>query len=71
MSNAFLFNKESNKGEKDTRFKNLVERTITEVDDDTITEIGDNAFNYCLSLTSINLPLVKSIDSNIFIIVQN
>lgn len=66
MSNAFLFNKKSNKVEKDTRFKILVERTITEVDDDTITKVGNSAFANCSSLTSISLPAVTEIATDAF-----
>ena len=39
----------------DTNFKDLVERTITSVDDDTITVVGDNAFRNCNKLTSVKL----------------
>lgn len=59
MSNAFLFNKESSN--KDTRFKDLVEKTIKYVDDDTIISLkGSYSFSYCSKLTSVNLPLVES-----------
>lgn len=53
-------------GETDTRFKDLVERTLTEVNDNTITIIGTSAFNECNSLTTIDLPLVTSIGTSAF-----
>ncbi len=43
-------------GSVDTRFKEIVEGTITSIDDSTITTVNDYAFAYMRSLTSVNLP---------------
>lgn len=48
-------------GTTDERFKQLVERTITEISDDTVTSVGHHAFRHCDKLTSVNLPLVTSV----------
>lgn len=48
-------------GGGDTNFKDLVEGTITSVDDSTITKVGDYAFDYNTKLTSVNLPNAKTI----------
>ena len=50
----------------DERFKQLVERTITDISDDTVTSVGDYAFGYCKQLTSVNLPLVTSLGQDAF-----
>lgn len=50
----------------DTNFKDLVERTITSVDDDTITGVGAFAFQNCSSLTTVNLPSATTINNNAF-----
>ena len=50
----------------DERFKQLVERTITDISDDTVTSVGDYAFGYCKQLTSVNLPLVTSVGHHAF-----
>ena len=42
--------------EPDTRFKEFIEGTLTEVDDDTITAIKDRAFQSMESLTRVSLP---------------
>lgn len=52
--------------EPDTRFKQLVEGTITEVSDDTVTSIGQYAFTGCSQLTSIDLPSVTSVGNYAF-----
>lgn len=39
----------------DTNFKDLVERTITTIDDDTITKVGQYAFYNCKNLTTADL----------------
>ena len=41
---------------EDTRFKDLVERKITAVDDSEITVVGSSAFGGCGILVSVNLP---------------
>ena len=48
-------------GTTDERFKQLVERTITDISDDTVTSVGQYAFYGCSKLTSVNLPLVTSV----------
>lgn len=53
-------------GTTDERFKQLVEGTITEVSDDTVTSIGDYAFTGLFRLKSINLPLVTSVGKYAF-----
>ena len=50
----------------DERFKQLVERTITDISDDTVTSVGANVFNNCAQLTSINLPSATSVGTNAF-----
>ena len=52
-------------GDEET-FKNIVERTITEFEDNEIEVIGDNAFYNCSKLTSISLPAATSIGSCAF-----
>ena len=53
-------------GEADTSFKDLVQRTITEVNDNTVASIGEHAFYGCSDLTSVNLPLATSIGAYTF-----
>jgi hypothetical protein len=53
-------------GGTDERFKQLVEKTIAEVSDDTVTSVGISAFNSCSKLTSVNLPLATSVGNNAF-----
>ena len=50
----------------DERFKQLVERTITDISDDTVTSVGDYTFQFCSQLTSVNLPLATSVGSSAF-----
>ena len=50
----------------DTNFKDLVERTITTIDDDTITKVGYNAFQNCNNLISVSLPQATSIGNYAF-----
>jgi hypothetical protein len=40
--------------------KVIIERTITEYNDDTISLVGDYAFHYCSALTSVDLPNATS-----------
>ena len=47
-------------GDEET-FKRIVERTITEIEDNEIESIGGTAFLVCNSLTSVSVPLAKSI----------
>ena len=53
-------------GGTDERFKQLVEGTLTEINDSEITEIASYAFYYCLSLEKVNLPNVTKIKSQAF-----
>ena len=46
---------------EETTFKNIVERTITEFEDNEINTVGLGAFAYCNELTSISLPVATSI----------
>ncbi len=52
-------------GDEET-FKNIVERTLSEFEDDEIEMIGDSAFRSCSSLTSVSLPVATSIESYAF-----
>ena len=53
-------------GTTDERFKQLVERTITDISDDTVTSVGDYTFQFCSQLTSVNLPLATSVGDSAF-----
>lgn len=53
-------------GTTDERFKQLVERKITDISDDTVTSVGQFAFGGCAKLTSVNLPSAKSVGSKAF-----
>ena len=67
MGEAFLHGQGSAGGGKaDTRFKALVEGTLAEVNDNTITSIRDYAFRSCNKLTSVDFPLVTSISNYAF-----
>ena len=68
MGEAFLHGQGSagGGGETDTRFKDLIEGTLTKINDDTITSVRSYAFYSCSSLTSVNFPLVTSIEHNTF-----
>lgn len=46
--------------------KAIIEKTITEFNDDTLTRIGRYAFSFCASLTSVNLPNLIETDSYVF-----
>lgn len=52
--------------EVDERFKQLVEGTITEVSDDSITTIRDYAFYGNTTLTTIDLPNITSLGNYVF-----
>ena len=52
-------------GDEET-FRNIVERTITEFEDNEIEVIGNNAFESCSKLTSVSLPAVTSIGDDAF-----
>ena len=43
-----------------------IKRTISQLQNDVLTTIGDDAFRSCRSLTSINLPKVTTVGSNAF-----
>ena len=47
-------------------FRNIVERTITELEDSEIEVIGIYAFCSCSALTSVSLPAATSIDNYAF-----
>lgn len=49
----------------------LVDRTITEFNDDIISRVGERAFSKCYSLTSVNLPNVTVLLNNAFYYCQN
>lgn len=53
-------------GGVDERFKQIVEGTITEVSDETITNIRDYSFYYCSELTSVDIPNATSIGGRAF-----
>lgn len=53
-------------GGTDERFKQLVEGTLTEVNDNTVTSVCEYAFYYHPQLTSIVLPLVTSVGKYAF-----
>lgn len=53
-------------GAEDTRFYDIIARTITEIDDDTITTVGKYAFNSCAELKTINLPNCTTIGNSAF-----
>ena len=50
----------------DTQFKDLVERNISSVSDNTVTKVSDYVFYYCTSLTSVSLPNASSIGEYAF-----
>lgn len=53
-------------GEADTRFKDLIEGTLTEVSDSTITSIRNHAFYECPNLTSADFPSATSMGEYAF-----
>ena len=53
-------------GSEDTRFKDYFEGTMTEIDDDTITQLKAFAFRSAITLTSAHLPNVKSVGQSTF-----
>ena len=53
-------------GTTDTRFKSLVERTITDVSDDSITAVGEYAFCKCNSLMTVDLPNAITVGTSVF-----
>ena len=52
-------------GDEET-FRNIVERTITEFEDNEIEIVKTFAFHYCSALTSVSLPLATSIGDSAF-----
>lgn len=46
--------------------KALIERTITEFNDDVLTSVGEKAFRKCAALTRVDFPNVKTIDYQAF-----
>lgn len=53
-------------GGSDTRLKEFIEGTLTELYDDSATSVGYQALNYNTTLTSINLPKVNVIETEAF-----
>lgn len=53
-------------GAVDTRFKELAEGTLTEINDDSITSTRNYAFYAAMSLVRVNLPNVTSLGSYVF-----
>lgn len=53
-------------GSSDTNFKDLVEGTITSIDDSTITKVASYTFGFSNTLLSVNLPNVISIGDQAF-----
>jgi len=53
-------------GGGDTVADSIVDRTITSFSSDTITSIGNYAFNGCSALTTVNFPEVTSIGTRAF-----
>ena len=52
-------------GDEET-FRNIVERTITEFEDNEIEVIESSAFRSCSALTSVSLPAATSIGNSAF-----
>jgi hypothetical protein len=50
----------------DILFEKIVNRSITEFNDDIITAIGKYAFNGCSELSTVNVPNITSIDTSAF-----
>lgn len=46
--------------------KGIIERTITEISDSTVTKVGDYAFYYCSALKRVNLPAATSLGQYAF-----
>lgn len=46
--------------------RSLLNGTIKEVDNSHVTQVGPNAFTYCDSLTSVNLPIANTINYSAF-----
>ena len=44
----------------------IISRTITEIEDDTLLSVGSTAFSSCSSLTSVKLTAATSIDGSAF-----
>ena len=53
-------------GVADPRVKEIIERTITEISDDSITKLGDYAFSYCQQLKTVTFPNVIVLGNNVF-----
>ena len=45
----------------------LINRSITEINNDRVTTVGAGAFAFCTSLTTVNLPSVTNIEPNAFV----
>ena len=50
----------------DVVFASIVDRSITEYADDLLTSLGEDAFNSCKKLTSVNLPALTSVGYSAF-----
>ena len=44
----------------------LINRSITEINNDRVTTVGAGAFTYCSSLTTVNLPSATNAETNAF-----
>ena len=65
---------QSRKGGGNTDTANLdalINRSITEINNDRVTTVGENAFAVCKSLTTVNLPSVTNIDKSAFVSCTN
>lgn len=47
-------------------YKRIVERTIDALVDDSVTKVGESAFSFCETLTTVNFPNATSIGSSAF-----
>lgn len=50
----------------DVVFASIVDGSIVEFKDDTITMVAEHGFSYCTALTTVDLPNVKTIERNCF-----
>lgn len=50
----------------DPRVKGIIEKTLTEISDESITTVGEHAFSSCYKLSFVHLPNVIKIEDNAF-----